>query len=154
MACQRIQKELIELRDQTILNCSAGPIDDDLFHWRGSIIGPDETPYKDGVFELDIQFPPDYPFKAPVVRFTTPIYHCNVSERGFICLDILKNNWSPVLTVNKVLLSICSLLSDPNPDDPLRVDIANEYKNNIEMYNETAKLYTLKYANGDEDEDL
>ncbi|KAG8008885.1 Ubiquitin-conjugating enzyme E2 D4 [Nibea albiflora] len=88
-----------------------------------------DSPYQGGVFFLTIHFPTDYPFKPPKVAFTTKIYHPNINSNGSICLDILRSQWSPALTVSKVLLSICSLLCDPNPDDPLVPDIAHIYKN-------------------------
>jgi len=145
-SANRIQKELSLLIKDPPDNCSAGPVDDDIFHWKGTIMGPTETVYEGGVFNLDIQFPKNYPFKPPKVRFQTKIYHPNINSGGFICLDIFKDNWSPALTISKVLLSICSLLTDPNPDDPLVVDIADEYVNEREKYNETAKTWTQIYA--------
>ena len=145
-SANRIQKELSLFITDPPDNCSAGPVDDDIFHWEGTIMGPTETVYEGGVFNLDIQFPKNYTFKPPKVRFQTKIYHPNINSGGFICLDIFKDNWSPALTISKVLLSICSLLTDPNPDDPLVVDIADEYVNEREKYNETAKTWTQIYA--------
>ena len=78
---------------------------------------PAGSPYAGGIYFLDIHFPPDYPFKPPKVTFRTRIYHCNINSNGQICLDILKDQWSPALTISKVLLSICSLLTDANPSE-------------------------------------
>jgi ubiquitin-conjugating enzyme E2 D/E len=146
MATKRLQKELQDISKDTPANCSAGLLSNDLFIWQATIIGPTETPYEGGIFHLKMVFPPDYPFKAPLVSFTTRIYHPNINENGSICLDILKNEWSPVLTVSKLLLSICSLLNEPNPNDPLMPSIANLYKTNREQFNANAKEYTLKFA--------
>ncbi|KAI5094669.1 ubiquitin-conjugating enzyme E2 D4 [Silurus meridionalis] len=117
-----------------------------LFHWQATIMGPNDSPYQGGVFFLTIHFPTDYPFKPPKVAFTTKIYHPNINSNGSICLDILRSQWSPALTVSKVLLSICSLLCDPNPDDPLVPEIAHTYKADREKYNRLAREWTQKYA--------
>jgi len=147
LALKRIQKELLDLGKDPPANCSAGPIDEkDPFHWQATILGPDESPYSGGVFFLNIHFPTDYPFKPPKVTFITRIYHPNINSNGSICLDILKDQWSPALTISKVLLSICSLLTDPNPDDPLVPEIAHIYKTDRARYEATAREWTRKYA--------
>lgn len=146
MALKRIKKELEDLKKDPPAQCSAGPVGDDLFHWQATIMGPPDSSYQGGVFFLTIHFPTDYPFKPPKVAFTTRIYHPNINSNGSICLDILRSQWSPALTISKVLLSICSLLCDPNPDDPLVPEIARIYKNDREKYHELAREWTRKYA--------
>lgn len=146
MALKRISKELENLTKDPPSNCSAGPSGDDLYYWKATIMGPNDSPYSGGVFFLDIHFPSNYPFKPPKITFTTKIYHPNINSSGGICLDVLKGNWSPALTISKILLSICSLLTDPNPDDPLVPDIAKLYKSDIEKYKSTAAAWTRKYA--------
>lgn len=146
MAIKRIQKELLDLQKDPPACCSAGPVGEDLFHWQGTISGPQESPYENGVFFLSIDFPSDYPFKPPKVAFTTKIYHCNINSNGSICLDILKDQWSPALTIQKVLLSISSLLTDANPDDPLVPEIAALFKSDREKHDANARDFTVKYA--------
>jgi ubiquitin-conjugating enzyme E2 D/E len=146
MAVKRLQKELIEIRKDITENCSAGLNNDDLFNWDATIIGPTETPYEGGIFYLKMFFPPDYPFKPPKITFITKIYHPNINNIGDICLDILKDQWSPALNGSKILLSICSLLADPNPNDPLSPEIAVVYKQNKDKFIANAREYTLKYA--------
>merc|ERR1712070_1056948 len=137
-----IKKELQDLTKDPPSTCSAGPVGDDLFHWQSTIMGPKESPYEGGIFFLNINFPS----KPPKVTFTTKIYHCNVNSNGSICLDILQSQWSPALTVSKVLLSVCSLLTDPNPDDPLVPEIARLYKQDRAKHDATAQEWTRKYA--------
>ena len=148
MALRRITRELTELQSAPPENCSAGPENDgsDLFRWEGVIFGPSDSPYAGGVFKLKILFPQDYPFKCPTITFTTKIYHPNINSAGIICIDILKTNWSPALTMSKVLLSICSLLCDPNPNDPLVPEIAHQYTTNRAAYDATAREWTQRFA--------
>jgi len=146
MALKRINKELTDLGRDPPSSCSAGPMGDDLFHWQATIMGPSDSPFQGGVFFLSIHFPTDYPFKPPKVNFTTRIYHPNINSNGSICLDILRDQWSPALTISKVLLSICSMLTDPNPDDPLVPEIAHVYKTDRARYEATAREWTRKFA--------
>ncbi|KAF0047522.1 hypothetical protein F2P81_001155 [Scophthalmus maximus] len=100
-SAKRIQKELAEITLDPPPNCSAGPKGDNIYEWRSTILGPPGSVYEGGVFFLDIAFSSDYPFKPPKVTFRTRIYHCNINSQGVICLDILKDNWSPALTISK-----------------------------------------------------
>ena len=144
---KRLRQEIKELKSSDIVEISAGPINiDNIYKWSATILGPEGSPYEGGVFLLKIYFPNEYPFKPPKVEFQTKIYHPNINKDGSICLDILKNEWSPALTVSKILLSISSLLTDPNPADPLVPEIANLYKKNKKLYNKKAALWTKKYA--------
>ena len=128
--------------------CHAQPKDavKDMTHWIGHIDGPQDTPYAGGRFHLIIDFPKDFPFKPPCVKFTTPVYHPNISKKGEICLDILHSQWSPVLTIRSLLISVCSLLTDPNPDHGLNQDALQIYRTDPTKYNEIAREWTIKYA--------
>ena len=114
--------------------------------WHFTIRGPLKTDYEGGLYHGVIELPSQYPFKPPKVVFVTKIYHCNINSTGGICLDILKDQWSPALTISKVLLSICSLMDEPNPDDPLVPAIAELYKRNKEKHDENARNCTAIYA--------
>jgi ubiquitin-conjugating enzyme E2 D/E len=146
MNLRRIKSELAELAANDIPNINAKPISDDNIKWTGSIIGPVDTPYAGGIFNLDITLPSDYPYKPPIIKMKTKIYHPNINEEGTICLDILKEQWSPALTLTKVLLSISSLLAEPNPNDPLAPDVARIYLNDFKAFTKKARDFTEKYA--------
>jgi len=146
MSIRRLNAELMDLKKDCPDFCSAGPRDGNMYLWDGVIMGPADSPYSGGIFNLEIHFPTDYPFKPPKVLFVTRIYHPNIHPQGQICLDILKDMWSPALTISKVLLSICSLLTDPNPKDPLCPEIANEYINDRNLYESKARDWTMHYA--------
>ena len=142
----RLEKEYEDFKKDPPTNCSAAPKDGDIYTWEAVIYGSSGSVYEGGIFNLIIEFPQNYPFKPPKVKFTTKIYHPNINMGGGICLDILKDNWSPALTISKVLISICSLLTDPNPDDPLVPEIADMYVKNRLRYDLTAREWTNRFA--------
>ena len=147
MALRRIHKDLEELRIDPPENCSAGPVTvSDLFHWEATIMGPMDTPYQGGIFSLAIQFSPDYPFKPPLVRFTTKIFHPNINANGDICLDTLYDKWSPALSVSKLLMGICSLLTDPYTGHSLNPDLAKMWDSDRDKFDAKAREWTRKYA--------
>lgn len=101
-----------------------------------------------GVFRLELFLPEDYPMAPPKVRFLTKIYHPNIDKLGRICLDILKDKWSPALQIRTVLISIQALLSAPNPDDPLSEDVARHWKQNEPDALKVAAEWTRRHAHG------
>ncbi|KAH8256712.1 hypothetical protein KR038_011047, partial [Drosophila bunnanda] len=145
-AAGRIHRELQQFMKEPIEGCQVEPDDEDIFRWKAFIVGPQGSPYEGGVFHLSVVFPQDYPYAPPKVFFLTMIYHCNIASTGNICIDILSSAWSPALTISKVLLSILSLLTDPNPNDPLEPLAAELFIQSREEYDETARLWTSQYA--------
>jgi len=143
---KRIQKEIKDYHNTTYDNFKLIWDHDNIYKCSCSFNGPIDSPYTGGVFHLDITIPRDYPFKPPIVICLTPIYHPNFNQLGQICVDILKDNWSPALTIPRIVLSIVSLLTDPNSDNPLDLEIADVYKHNLPTYIKTAHLWTRKYA--------
>jgi len=116
-------------------------------HLIGKIKGPQGTPYEGGVFEIDIHIPKQYPFEPPKMRFNTKIWHPNISSQtGAICLDILKDQWSPALTIKTALLSLQALLCSPEPGDPQDAEVAKMYKEDKSNFDRTAKFWTETYA--------
>lgn len=149
MSHVRITKELQECQAAADGSISAQLVGDDMRHWRGRITGPEDTPYEGGTFYVDIVVPPDYPFVPPKMRFETRLWHPNVSSQtGAICLDILKDQWSPALTIRTALLSLQALLSMPEPDDPQDAQVAGQYKADIRAWEQTARTWTDTYAKG------
>ena len=144
---RRILKELKEFENDSNTNITASLVDsDNIYKWSATIAGPTESPYEGGIFCLDINLPDSYPIKPPMISFKTKIYHPNINSSGAICLDILKSSWSPALTIQKTLLSISSLLTDPNPDDPLDATAGKMFKNNYQEFFDTAKKITNEFA--------
>lgn len=145
MNVKRLQKEYGDITINTPDNFSVGLINDNINLWNVTIFGPKNSPYVNGVFNLKITFSSAYPFKPPTIKFLTNIFHPNVSNNN-ICLDILKDQWAPSLTMKYVLTSIYSLLETPNPDDPLDTNAARLYKINREEFNLKARKITFQYA--------
>ncbi|KAE8667235.1 hypothetical protein F3Y22_tig00112429pilonHSYRG00075 [Hibiscus syriacus] len=114
MASKRILKELRDLQKDPPTSCSVGPVAQDMFHWQATIVGPSDSPYAGGVFLVTIHFPPDYSFKPPKVAFRTKVFHPNINSNESICLDILKEQWSPALTISKGMDSSMASIGDNN----------------------------------------
>lgn len=113
----------------------ANPRDDNIMIWDAVVPGPDETPWEGGLFELVLTFGDDYPNSPPKVKFTTPgVFHPNVYTTGDICLDILKAQWSPAYDVRTLLLSIQSLLAEPNPASAANAEAAELITSNRTAY--------------------
>lgn len=127
-------------------NITATPSENDIKQWSATIKGPEGTPFENGTFKLQLIFPDNYPFRAPTVMFETQVYHPNIDEGGSICLDILEDGWTAGLKIPQLLLSLISLLDDPNADDPLRSDVAEEYRDDINQYNESVREHVRQYA--------
>ncbi|KAL2558704.1 ubiquitin-conjugating enzyme E2 10-like [Forsythia ovata] len=152
-----ILKELKDIqKDPPSTLISAGPVAEDLFYvaedlfyWKATIMGPMDSPYAGGVFLLSIHFPPDYPFNPPKVAFRTKVFHPNINSNGTICPAMFnEEQWSPIISISKVLLIISALLADPVLDDPLVPEIAYMYKTDKNTYEATARRWTQKYAMG------
>ncbi|GAA5881198.1 hypothetical protein JCM16303_004839 [Sporobolomyces ruberrimus] len=142
---KRLNRELKECQKDATVEIEQ--IDDKIDHFIGSFPGPTGTPYEGGWFRVDVQAPERYPFEPLKMKFITKVYHPNVSSAsGYICLDILKTSWSPVFTLRTCLVSLQSLLSTPEPNDPQDAEVAKHYLNDRKGFEETAKFWTEVYA--------
>ena len=145
----RIMKEYEDLQKHKEENTvTVWMVDSNIRHWKGKIKGPIDTCYQGGTFIIDIVIPDDYPFKPPKMKFDTKIWHPNISSvTGAICLDILKNEWTPALTIRTALISLQALMCAPVPDDPQDAVVASQYLSDIKLFNATAKQWVEEYAN-------
>lgn len=145
---QRLTRELEKIKSTTTNGIFVNA--EDLNKWSVQILGPNNSPYENGVFDLEITIPNNYPFSPPALRFLTKIYHPNIDENGRICMDLLKmppsGSWRPTIGIEGLLIAVKMLLENPNPNDPLMACIAKLYIQNKEAFNQKAEEYTLKYA--------
>merc|ERR1712188_223685 len=145
---KRIIKETQRLLAEPAPGISASPSEENARYFNVMIIGPTTSPYEGGVYKLELFLPEGYPMEPPKVRFLTKIYHPNIDKLGRICLDVLKDKWSPALQIRTVLLSIQALLSSPEPDDPLDPAVADHFKQNRTEAERIAREWNQKFAIG------
>jgi ubiquitin-conjugating enzyme E2 D/E len=154
MALKRISREYAQLMKEPMPSWASSltvwPVYEDLFRWRVTLNGPEGSVYLGCVLALDVNFPIDYPFKPPKVRFVTKVFHPNISIEGGISMEILDDQWSPALHINAVLLSIFSmLLIDANPDAPVNPEAAVLFVRDRAKYDATARAWAQRYAHPD-----
>nr|CAD2129186.1 unnamed protein product [Meloidogyne enterolobii]CAD2149823.1 unnamed protein product [Meloidogyne enterolobii] len=143
-----LQKQLNDLTKNPVDGFSAGLVDEsNIYKWQVFIMGPPSSPYEGGNFRAELIFPKDYPLCPPTMRFISRILHPNIDREGNVCISILhepgddrfgyekaSERWLPVHTVETILISVISMLSDPNFDSPANVDAAKLYRENPAEY--------------------
>lgn len=143
-----LQKQLKDLCKNPVDGFSAGLVDEsNIFEWSVTIIGPPDTLYEGGFFNAIMSFPSNYPNSPPSVKFTSEIWHPNVYPDGRVCISILhppgddpngyelaSERWTPVHTVESIVLSIISMLSSPNDESPANVEAAKEWRDRREDF--------------------
>ena len=148
MKSKRLNKDINDLINKAPEGISGRLVDENnLKEIIGTVTPNKDSLYYGGSFDVKIIIPDDFPFNPPDCKMITKIYHPNInSENGYICLNILKKDWSSVKTLTQIMLGIQILLDNPNPDDFLVYDIAEEYVKRNEKFRETAKKWVELYA--------
>ncbi|KAM3600152.1 uncharacterized protein V6R79_018622 [Siganus canaliculatus] len=143
----RLIKELDCLRNGGLRSFRNIQVDEaNLLTWQGLIV-PDRPPYDKGAFRIELIFPAEYPFKPPKITFKTKIYHPNVDEKGQVCLPIISvENWKPATKTNQVIESLVALVTCPEPEHPLRADLAEEYSKNRDKFMKNAEEFTRRHS--------
>lgn len=146
---RRVSKEINDCKMDESDNIRIELVDSSPFHLKGCFPGPEGTPYENGIFEVDVAYPEWYPYAPMQVKFITRVYHPNISPvSGTICVDILQDGWSPMLTVKTVLISVQSLLSSLEPSDSLDTEALRHFMVDKRSFEETARYWTRIYARG------
>ena len=150
-----IKNYINNLSDKNIPMTIEIPDENNIFHWTAIMIGPKDTPYKNGFFTVDIYFPDDYPKHSPDIYFRTPIYHVNVNHKkpyenkaeklGQPNISMLKC-WNSEYKMFEVLGSVFILFYIADPDCAYETNVAKEYKENRSLYDKKIAYFTKKYA--------
>lgn len=131
---RRLLKDFKNLKDSKNKTVFASPLEDDILTWCALIVGPKETPFEDATFSMTMTFDESYPSTPPLCKFISKVFHPNIYTNGDLCLDILTNRWSPTYNVLSVLISVQSMLNDPNIQSPANLEAANLYDNDKQLY--------------------
>ncbi|XP_028402883.1 ubiquitin-conjugating enzyme E2 G2 [Dendronephthya gigantea] len=160
-ALKRLMAEYKQLTLNPPEGIIAGPVNEEnFFEWEALIMGPEGTPFEDGVFTAKIVFPTDYPLSPPKMKFVSDMFHPNVYPDGRVCISILHapgddpmgyetsaERWSPVQSVEKILLSVVSMLAEPNDESGANVDASKMWRDNREEFNKIARSLVRKSLN-------
>nr|XP_002122933.1 ubiquitin-conjugating enzyme E2 G2 [Ciona intestinalis] len=157
-ALKRLMAEYKQLSLNPPEGIVAGPINEDnFFEWEALILGPEDTPFEGGVFRTTLNFPTDYPMSPPKMKFTSDMFHPNIYPDGRVCISILHSpgddpmgyetsaeRWSPVQSIEKILLSVMSMLAEPNPESGANVDASKMWRDDQEQFVKRAEKLVRK----------
>ncbi|GAV08802.1 hypothetical protein RvY_18443-2 [Ramazzottius varieornatus] len=146
-ATRRLTKELADIQSASSKTFREIKADEsNILQWQGLLV-PEAAPYNKGAFRIEINFPAEYPFKPPKINFRTKIYHPNIDEKGQVCLPIIQaDNWKPATKTEQVVQSLLDLISEPEPEHPLRADLAEEFTKDRKKFMKNAEDFTKKYS--------
>ncbi|XP_033627603.1 ubiquitin-conjugating enzyme E2 L3-like [Asterias rubens] len=146
-ATRRLTKELADIRKAEFAIFKDIIVSEaNILNWQGLIV-PETPPFNKGAFRIEIIFPAEYPFKPPKITFKTKIYHPNIDEKGQVCLPIISpENWKPATKTDQVIQALVALVHDPEPEHPLRGELAEEYTKDKKKFMRNAEEHTKKHA--------
>ncbi|XP_030836179.1 ubiquitin-conjugating enzyme E2 L3-like [Strongylocentrotus purpuratus] len=146
-ATRRLKKELDDIKKNSTPCVKTVNIDpSSILIWQ-ILLAPSNPPFSKAGFKVDIVYPAEYPFKPPRITFATKIYHPNIDEKGQVCLPIISpENWKPATKTDQIIQALVALIHDPEPDHPLRADLAEEYTKDKKKFMKNAEEHTRKYG--------
>lgn len=145
----RLHKDITELNLPEACKISFPNGQDDLMNFEVSI-KPDEGYYQNGTFVFSFEVPPIYPHDAPKVKCKTKVYHPNIDLEGNVCLNVLREDWKPVLNINTVIYGLYHLFTEPNHEDPLNHDAAELLRDNPDYFETNVRMALRGGYIGDE----